>query len=146
MALVLEMRRITQIAETLVKEQRAENAEGHVPIVLVVEDNYGDAFLMLTGLWEMGCWVSWARSGEEALRKAHGMQRLDMIFIDLGLPGMTGAQLLDKLRRQFPSVPIVIVTGASPDFVAREIQDSGCQVVQKPLKGEDFEAMLKDKS
>src|SRR5262245_24697179 len=45
-----------------------------------------------------------------SLLEEHRETPFDMVLLDLELPGMTGEQLLDHLRRQGVDTPIVLVT------------------------------------
>ncbi len=57
--------------------------------------------------------ISEAKDGEEALTSiAHHPPHL--IFMDIQLPGLSGLQLTQKIKDQYPEIPIVILT--SYDF------------------------------
>lgn len=65
--------------------------------------------------------VATARSGAEALLMIN--DRLpDLIYLDLGLPGMGGLEVLERLREQpdTTNIPVVILTNFSePDLIER---------------------------
>ena len=63
---------------------------------------------MLEGL---GHRVICATSGERALQKMHTLDSLDVVLTDQGMPGMTGIQLVERIRAERPGMPIVLVTG-----------------------------------
>ena len=50
-----------------------------------------------------------ATDGEEALQKIK-TSLPDLIFVDIKLPGMNGLQLTKKIKDQYPTLPIVILT------------------------------------
>ena len=81
--------------------------------VLVVEDD--DDVLSLTAdlLRERGFMVYTARSGEHALARL-GAVDIDVILLDLSLPGMSGSEFL-AIHRSVPTlsrIPVVILSGS----------------------------------
>lgn len=77
--------------------------------ILLVEDDkvLGDA--MLRSLQQAGYAVDWARDGRDA-DLVLGDQVYDLALLDLGLPGMNGFQVLQRLRARRITLPVLIVT------------------------------------
>jgi two-component system, cell cycle response regulator DivK len=75
--------------------------------VLVVEDNERNFKLARDVLAHAGCDVVGAGSGEEALGLAAGV---DVILMDINLPGMNGVEALAALRAAGVSVPVAAFT------------------------------------
>lgn len=77
--------------------------------ILLVEDDkvLGDA--MLRSLQQAGYAVDWARDGRDA-DLVLGDQVYDLALLDLGLPGMDGFQVLQRLRARRASLPVLIVS------------------------------------
>jgi DNA-binding response OmpR family regulator len=85
--------------------------------VLVVDDEPGICDLIASALRDHGYEVEQAASGEEALRavKAH---RLDLIMLDVNLPGVDGWEVLAQLRAAAgEQTPVVVMTGG---FMAQD--------------------------
>jgi len=76
--------------------------------ILVVEDELKIARLVRDYLEHAGFEAVVASSGEAALAAARG-SRLDLVVLDLGLPGMDGLDVARELRRS-TNVPIVMLT------------------------------------
>lgn len=94
--------------------------------LLVVEDNPDTLDLLATGLRSLGYAVSTAGSGEQALSLLPGT-RPDLVLADLGLPGMSGLELLRQIRQidGLQRIPAFAVTcHASPEDV-RQVQEAG---------------------
>jgi ribonuclease P protein subunit RPR2 len=75
-----------------------------------------------------------AGSGEEAL--AEVSRRVpDVVVLDLRLPGISGADLCRRLRREEPTreLPIVVLTGADGPELARARRSGADKVVRKPF-------------
>jgi len=81
--------------------------------VLVVEDEAD-----IGRLWE-NIFASeeipmlWARDGEEALRLfANHRDEIGLLFTDIGLPGIDGWQVAQRIRMEVPTLPLLMVSGA----------------------------------
>jgi len=82
--------------------------------ILVVDDSLAIRTLLATILEEEGAAVSQAESGEEVLSRL-GVEKFDLILLDLSLPGMNGFAVCERLRAQphTARLPIIVVTGQS---------------------------------
>ena len=100
--------------------------------VLVVEDNRDMSDSLRDILDMTGCTVAIARDGAETVAQfAPG--RFDLVLMDLKIPGLSGADLIEHLFRLDPRVRIVVLTGNS---VKEEIDALSSlpilQVIRKP--------------
>ena len=88
------------------------------PRILVVEDEATLADLIRTNLDGEGFEVILSGDGESAL-ELQQMGPAALIVLDLGLPGMSGFEVLRALRRRQDEVPVLILTarGASDDRI-----------------------------
>lgn len=77
--------------------------------ILVAEDEKRIADFLVTGLRSSGYRVSVARTGPIALRMATH-DDVDLIVLDIGLPGMDGLSVLRALRAAGSLVPVLILT------------------------------------
>ncbi len=62
---------------------------------------------------------------DHAIRKLRSIGRFDLALLDLYLPGTTGFDGLLRLRKLFPRLPIVIVSGTEDRRLAREALNYG---------------------
>ncbi len=76
-----------------------------------------------------------AASGDEALDTYSANQdRIDLLILDMIMPGMSGGELFDKLKLLNPAVKVLLCSGYSIDGKAREILNRGCKgFIQKPF-------------
>jgi DNA-binding response OmpR family regulator len=77
--------------------------------ILVAEDEKRIADFLVTGLRSSGYRVSVARTGPVALRIATE-DDIDLVVLDIGLPGMDGLSVLRSLRAAGSLVPVLILT------------------------------------
>jgi DNA-binding NarL/FixJ family response regulator len=66
-----------------------------------------------------------AGSLDEACRLAAAMPDLDLLLLDLKMPGMDGLGGLIELRRRFPTLPVVIVSATEDPRTIREAMAAG---------------------
>ena len=110
--------------------------------VLVVEDEAPILRALTANLRARGYQPDAASTGEDALRLA-ARQRPDAVVLDLGLPGMSGLEVIEGLRG-WTTVPIIVLSarGAERDKVAA--LDAGADdYVTKPFGMDELFARLR---
>lgn len=105
---------------------------------LLVDDD--DLVRMSTAamLTDLGCTVVEAGSAEEALRMIHEGLGPDLLVTDHLMPGMSGAQLVRKLRAARPALPALIVSG----YAEAEGIDPTIPRLTKPFRKAELAASL----
>jgi putative two-component system response regulator len=74
-----------------------------------------------------------ASSGVEAL-EILGMNHVDLVTLDLNMPGIKGEELMRTIRREYPQVEVIIITGCgSIESAAEGIRSGICDYLQKPF-------------
>lgn len=81
------------------------------PSALIVDDEALVLMFLEEKLQEMGFAVSTATTVDEALDVAHSKAEFTVAFIDLGLAGRSGLELIAELESLYPKLPIVIASG-----------------------------------
>ncbi|WMI70131.1 response regulator [Mangrovimonas sp. YM274] len=85
-----------------------------------------------------------AFSGSEALEilERENPPKVVYVFSDINMPGMTGLELLDKIKSQFPNITVSMISayGDSDNF-NRAIQSGAKEFFTKPI---DFESLRKE--
>jgi DNA-binding response OmpR family regulator len=79
--------------------------------VLLIEDDAMIGRNLVRGLTNEGMAVDWVRSGIDG-QAALGADRQEhaLVLLDLGLPGLSGLEVLRTARRERKTVPIVVIT------------------------------------
>jgi CheY-like chemotaxis protein len=107
--------------------------------ILVVEDEANMLRLLEGVLSKRGYQVLTAADGEEAIEvhRSH-KDAIDIILLDLGLPKISGQDVLVKLKTENPDVKIVIATGYLEPDLSSEIERAGVKhFIHKPYVLDD---------
>ena len=106
--------------------------------ILVVEDEWDIAELLIFLLVSEGYWVEHARDGNVALEML--MERSwDLVLTDLMMPGLDGNELVQKIRESPHLAPLpVMMLSALPEHIARARCESIDSFLQKPFGLEDL--------
>jgi PAS domain S-box-containing protein len=108
---------------------------GGTETILVVDDE--GMVLKVCGelLESIGYRVLTVESGQEALDvyMEHGKE-IDLVILDMIMPGMSGAETFDRLRGMNPDIRVLLSSGYSMNSEAKHIMDQGCNgFLQKPF-------------
>lgn len=98
--------------------------------ILIIEDDSEVREALSDGLASAGLGVELAVDGEDGLRRLQAGEAPSAILLDLRLPRLGGAALLEQVRRdpRFDAVPVITMT-AGPDRAGGEVQAH----LQKPF-------------
>jgi len=100
---------------------------------LIIEDDRAIAEFIARGLREAGFAVDVAVDGDEGLEAALTGEP-DVAIVDLMLPGRDGLSVIDELRRQGRSTPVLILSARrSVDDRVRGLQAGGDDYLTKPF-------------
>jgi CheY-like chemotaxis protein len=97
-------------------------------------------------LEKVGYTVLVARDHREAvdLYKSH-KSRIKLVILDLIMPGISGKETYEDLKRLNPDVKILLSSGYSIDDQAKELLDLGCDgFIQKPFNIKDLSRKIKE--
>lgn len=118
--------------------EAAAEAPGRKARILVVDDEQMVRSVLTKLLSLRGHTIRQAASGAEALSIAE-TEPFDLVFTDHGMPEMNGRQLARALRRRYPDLPIVLLTG---DTEAGEVDQDVDVVLTKPFKLDQLETTI----
>jgi len=101
--------------------------------ILLVEDEREIRDLLTEHLEREGYAVIQAVDGERALHSITD-ERPDLILLDIMLPGLNGLEVLRRVRRDHPKIPVIMLTGINDEVLARSTLKMGAvDYVQKPF-------------
>ena len=84
-----------------------------------------------------------ASTAEEALRKLQA-QPFDLVLTDVSMPGLSGGELLQRVRELYPETPVIIMSGLSDQEQAQSLISRGAfDYLLKPFRLEVVEESVK---
>ncbi len=102
--------------------------------ILVVDDDQGIRSLLSIILISEGYGVTEAANGKQALKKADN-ESIDMMTLDLGLPDMDGLDVLERIKRDRPDLPVAIVSVRNDHTTIKKAQALGAEhYITKPFE------------
>lgn len=110
-----------------------------MPRILVVDDSLIDRRLA-TGLLEqqLDCDIVEAADGAEAMALLTAPLP-DLVLTDLQMPEVDGLELVEAVRTQHPSIPVILMTAkGSDDIAARALNQGAASFVPKKRLGTDL--------
>ena len=103
-------------------------------VILVVEDEERVRRMSVAALEDLGYVVHEASTGEEALRFVETLPRLDLLFTDVVMPGMTGRKLAQKVHETKPDMRVLYTTGYTRNAVVHNgVLDADVEFIAKPF-------------
>ena len=80
--------------------------------------------------------LEFAFSGQDALDRLQSTQPPDVLYIfsDINMPGMSGLEMLDKIKSQFPQIQVSMISAYGDDENYQRAIDSGAkEFLTKPI-------------
>jgi len=125
---------ITSVSSVpLVDDLRAEEPR----VVLVVEDDEMVRGALERSLKQVGFKVLTAGDGESALRLLErGAQPVDLVLSDVMLPGISTAELMERIHRLKPAPKVILMSGYAPDSeaLAQLMSTYSVPLIPKPFR------------
>ena len=107
-------------------------------MILIVEDEEPIRSLINRHLTRGGYSCIEASGADEALEQL-ASKPVDLVILNIIMPGRSGLDLLPQIRSEFPNTPVIMVTGMyDPATIIRCMRSGACDYIVKPFKGEEL--------
>tara|TARA_R110002072_G_scaffold302100_1_gene483956 strand:- start:142264 stop:143178 length:915 start_codon:yes stop_codon:yes gene_type:complete len=108
--------------------------------ILVVDDSLVDRRLAMNVLQKgMECSLIDVDCAEAALESLATSIDIDLVLTDLQMPGLNGLELVERIRSDWPSLPVVLMTAAgSEDIAAQALKVGASSYVPKRRLSDDL--------
>ncbi|MBI2131222.1 MAG: response regulator [Candidatus Tectomicrobia bacterium] len=104
-----------------------------MPRMVIVDDEPEVLEELAEVFGEYGYEIDTAHGGEEALRKVKE-KRPHLMLLDIRMPGMSGLEVLRRVRKLDPSLGIIMVTAVMEENLAKEAMTLGAfDYITKPI-------------
>lgn len=127
--------------EACALEKGGESSDkGDQKTILIVDDETIIIDVCRQMVEKLGYAVITVGSGEEAIELlSRSDKKIDLVLLDIVMPGLTGGETFDRLKIIRPDLKILLASGYSLDTKALDIMQRGCEgFIQKPYKLEEL--------
>ncbi|HCJ67736.1 MAG TPA: hypothetical protein DHV62_10595 [Elusimicrobia bacterium] len=106
--------------------------------ILIVDDDHDMVMTLTLILGEEGYEAIQAFNGQEAIKTVRE-EKIDLILMDIKMPGLNGVETYKEIRKIRPGVPVVMMTAYAVENLVREaLEHSAREVIYKPFDTEDM--------
>jgi FixJ family two-component response regulator len=112
-------------------------------LIAVVDDDYR-VLESLDDLLQSSGYRTQLHTSAESLLQSAALGSVDALISDIGLPGMSGIELLRSVRQRLaPPLPTILITGRSETYLEQHAQDLGVlRFFTKPFDTQELLAAL----
>ena len=134
------------LLDTAPAEASGDSGKKSFPLkVLVTDDNETNRIILSAMLKELGCTVTLASSGEEALTLLES-EVFDALFLDCRMPGLDGLETTRRIRSRNHGggdIPVIAATACASETRRGEILEAGMDaILEKPLRMGELKSIL----
>lgn len=110
--------------------------------ILLIDDDRG------FGLWATRVLEARGFTVQHVLDAMSGLRHIesepwDLVVTDVEMPGLSGLDFLERLRRLDPALPVAVVTAhATVDRAVTAMRQTATEFIQKPISPDDFAARV----
>jgi len=133
--------------KTVTRTERVTDiVRGGTETILLVDDEQIILDVGREMLGSLGYRVWTEENGENAAAFYRNKGReIDLVILDMIMPGLSGGETYDQLRIINPNVRVLLSSGYSIDGMARQIMDRGCNgFLQKPFRLEELSRKIRE--
>ena len=106
--------------------------------LLVVDDEEQVRTMLFDSLSQRGYIVETASHGGEAIRLLQQDEPFDLVISDIVMPDKDGLELLLHVRRNFPQLQVIIISGQDNELYLRTARGLGAnRVLSKPFTADE---------
>ena len=114
--------------------------------VLLVDDQEAVITVGKAILHTLGYTVILAKNGKEAVEIFESnKEKIDFVILDMIMPGMSGAETYDEIKKINPDIKVILSSGYSLEGQATKILERGCNgFIQKPFNVSDLSRKIRE--
>ncbi|MBF0209510.1 MAG: response regulator [Desulfamplus sp.] len=106
--------------------KRHVNENSLIRNILIVDDDIGLRSILVKSFKVIGFNCSEAENAVTAYNMiCNGVKQIDLVISDISMPVMDGIELMQKVKKQFPEIDFIIMTGFSGEYSYVDIIDAG---------------------
>jgi two-component system chemotaxis response regulator CheY len=103
--------------------------------ILLIDDDEMTLMMLRTILTDAGFTVAATADGPRGI-DLYKELRPELVLLDVGLPGMSGMQVLREVRKIDPEANVIVISGYSSQAAVKEAMKNGARhFLEKPVDG-----------
>ena len=111
--------------------------------ILVVDDDNLSRQFLVEACKSLGYQVAVARDGNEGFEQARNASP-DLVLTDLRMPGADGLQLVERVQKEMPGLPVIVITAHGTVETAVQAMRSGaCDFLMKPCTADTLQLVIR---
>jgi CheY-like chemotaxis protein len=130
-----------EVGEAAAEEPQVSARPPRPLSVLVIDDDPDVRAFIVAALEEHGYRVRHASDGKEGIAEAE-REPADLVIIDFIMPGLSGAEVADRILAENPGQPILFVSGYSETEAVKRIAPDA-PLLAKPFRAEALEKAVR---
>ena len=113
--------------------------------ILVIDDEQDQLDTVCRGLTLYGYDCQGVLSVAAALEilENNDGEGVDLVLTDLTMPGRSGLELIERVRKQWPALPIVVITGLAASEEVGTVRGWNIPLLQKPFGPDTLDATIR---
>ena len=110
---------------------------------LIVDDDAAQRTMLASMLRQLGCITTETSDPRTALTSIHQNPTISVVFTDVLLPWMSGINFLERVRVDYPTIPVVVLSASDISLWGEEALEKGASFcLQIPFFKRDLMAAL----
>ena len=103
-------------------------------VILLAEDTDTSVMYYKAALRKTNAELIWAADGQEALDIVQSGQHIDVVLMDINMPGMNGIEATREIKKIKPDLPVIVQTAYVLSDEKKRSFEAGCdECLTKPL-------------
>ena len=111
--------------------------------ILVVDDDNLSRQFLVEACKSLGYQVAVARDGNEGFEQARNASP-DLVLTDLRMPGSDGLQLVERLQKEMPGLPVIVITAhGTVETAVHAMRSGACDFLMKPCTADTLQLVVR---
>jgi len=113
-------------------------------IIVIAEDEKINFLFLQAVFKKTGATIFWARNGEEVIRICDKEKNIDIILMDIKMPGIDGYEATRIIKNKYPGITVIVQTAYNLSEDRDKAYEAGCDsFLAKPIKPKNLMATVK---
>lgn len=123
----------------MIYEPLPVEVDWHNRTILIVEDVMPNFVFLQSALQKTQAKIVHSPNGNDAVKKCLDDKNIDLVLMDLHLPGMDGLAATREIKNQRPDVTVIAHTAFVLSGERKKSQDAGCDdYIAKPIRSNEL--------